>query len=63
MCVRNFKISLDDIPTQGPISNIAFSYDGSELISQEVYKFLSKGIIEVAEHCQGAIISNIFTIN
>lgn len=55
------EIELSETPSQHYFTKSKFTSEESENIDTEIHKMVHKHIIEVTEHEQGEIISNIFT--
>ena len=59
-CISGTKIEFETAPTQHAFHHTNFSTEESDIISDEMKKLKSKGMIEPAEHELGEIISRIF---
>jgi hypothetical protein len=53
-------IELDTPPITKACPKIRFSIRESDIIDQEIAKMLAKGIVEVATHTSGEVVSNAF---
>lgn len=59
--IDGISLDLQELPNQKFIPKVyKFSLEDENHISQEISSFLKKGIIELVDHCEGEIISNIF---
>ena len=53
-------IEFDTPPITKACPKIPFSIRESDIIDQEIAKMVAKGIVEVATHSSGEVVSNIF---
>ena len=59
-CISGTKIEFETAPMQHALYHTNFSEEESDIISDEIKKLKSKGMIEPAEHELGEVISGIF---